>query len=130
MKLTLQTIEHINLFENVTKAQVKDCIIQEEGLLFVIEEGSIKKALKMKNKVERMLRKRINIIGYSSDVKKFVGNLIYPEKAEIVVHEKQVLIKVEDSRAKGKIFGRGKERFQRIQEMLKKYSGIEEVKLE
>src|SRR3989338_10464861 len=85
MRLNLQSIQQINLFENITGAKVKDCINDEE-LTFIIEEGNIKRALGRDNanikRLESLLKKNIKLIAYSKDVLKFVANLIYPIKPD------------------------------------------------
>ena len=47
MKLTLDSINNINLFENLTGARVKDCFDDEGKIVFLVEEGSKKKLRKM-----------------------------------------------------------------------------------
>ena len=133
MKLTLDSINRINLFESITKAKVKDCISDNDSLIFLVEEGNIKQALGKDNsnifKLKRMLKKNVKIIGFSNDVCKFVGNLIYPNKAEIKLDGKVVVIFSEDSVVKGRIFGRSKENLKKINSLVKNYFDIEEVKV-
>ncbi len=135
MKLTLESINNINLFENLTGAKVKDCLIDEEGLLFLVEEGNVKRALGPNNahlhRISSILKKNIKIIAFSSDVCKFVANLIYPQKIDgIFLENKVVKIVVEDTATKGKIFGRSRENLKRINSLVKNYfTDIEEVVL-
>ena len=74
MKLTVESIAQINLFEQVTGANVKDCISREGILYFIIEEGSIQKAVRGLKKIESMLKKHVLIIGHSEDLNKFILN--------------------------------------------------------
>lgn len=130
MKLTLKTISHITLFENVTGAKVKDCIQKDNGLIFIIEEGSIQRAARGLRKVEHMLKKPVKIIGHSEDLKKFITNLIYPEEPDnIRQDEKIIYIETKDNQTKGRIFGRSRERLQWINELVKKYFDIDEVRV-
>src|SRR3989344_693666 len=134
MKLTIESINNINLFESLTGAKVKDCIQEEGKLIFLIEEGNVKRALGNGNsnidRVSRILKKNIAIIAFSNDVCKFVSNLIYPNKAdEIKVDGKVVVISVSDSVVKRRIFGRSRENLKRINELVKNYfKDVEEVK--
>ena len=114
MRLNLQSIQQINLFENVTGAKVKDCINDEE-LIFIIEEGNIKRALGKDNanikKLESLLKKNIKLIAYSRDVIKFVTNLIYPIKPDnIDLKDDVIYITINDAKLKGRVYGRGMER--------------------
>lgn len=132
MKLTLDSINNINLFESLTGAKVKDCIQEGGVLIFLVEEGNIKRALGKNNsnllRVGKILKREIKIIGFSDDVCKFISNLIYPNKAdEIKLDGKIVNIVVADVNVKGRIFGRSRENLKRINSLVKNYFDIEEV---
>jgi len=122
MKLTLKTINYMNLFENVTGARVKDCIEEDGKLIFLVEEGNVKLAVRNLKRVSGLLKKEIKIIGFSSDPVKFIKNLLYPIKPDGVMRRgNTVVIKVANNAVKGKIFGRSKENFKRIEGLMKKY---------
>jgi N utilization substance protein A len=134
MKLTLDSINNINLFENITGAKVRDCFQEENRLVFLVEEGNIQRALGKNNsnlaKVGRMLKKEIKVIAFSDDVCKFVANLIYPNKADsISLENKIIIIKVEDVIIKGRIFGRSRENLKKITALVKNYFDIQEIKV-
>ena len=134
MRLNLQSIQQINLFENVTGAKVKDCINDEE-LIFIIEEGNIKRALGKDNanikKLESLLKKNIKLIAYSRDVIKFVINLIYPVKPDnIDLKDDVIYITINDAKLKGRVYGRGRERLKKLELIIKKYFNIKEIKIE
>ena len=134
MRLNLQSIQQINLFENVTGAKVKDCINDEE-LIFIIEEGNIKRALGRDNanikRLESLLKKNIKLIAYSKDVIKFVTNLIYPIKPDnIDLKDDIIYITINDAKLKGRVYGRGRERLKKLELIIKKYFNIKEIKIE
>ena len=130
MKLTQATIGYINVFEKVSGANVKDCIEKDGNLLFIVEEGNIQKALKGLGKIEALLKKKILIIGHSDDIGKFVLNLLYPEKPDFIKFENKILtIEVQDSRMKGRIYGRSRERLDWIEDVVKNYFDIEEIRV-
>lgn len=134
MKLTLESINNINLFENLTGAKVKDCFSEEGVLIFLVEEGNIKRALGKNNeninRVSKILKKEVRIVGFSNDVCKFVSNLIYPNKADNVgLDGKVVIITAEDVGVKGRIFGRSRENLKKINSIVRNYFDIEEVKV-
>src|SRR3989344_4446595 len=133
MKLTLDSINNINLFENLTRAKVKDCF-QEDGVVFLVEEGNVKKALGKDSsnidRISKILKKDIKIIAFSNDICKFVSNLIYPNKAdEIKLEGKTVFIVASDVGVKGRIFGRSRENLKRINSLVRNYFDVEEVKV-
>ena len=86
IKLSLDDIAYINMFEKITKAGVKDCIVNEDKgkVTFVVNEGQVGMAIgkgganvkKMQNK----LNKKIEILEYSEDPLKFLANILRPVK--------------------------------------------------
>ena len=111
MKLNLETIQTINLFESMTGANIKDCIKKEDKLMFIVEEGHIKRALGRDNsnlkRMEEILKKKIILIAFSKNVVKFINNLLYPLKVDNIQKEGNIIeIYVQDNRIKGKIYGR------------------------
>lgn len=130
MKLNLQEIQFINLFEKITKAKVKDCIINDT-ITFIIEEGNVKKALGENNKniqkISPMIKKEIKIIAFSKTPEKFINNLIYPIKAKIELKDNIIYITAKNSVIKGKIYGREKENLKKIKGLAHKYFKITDV---
>lgn len=132
MKLTQESINNINVFESLTGARVRDCFSDSGKLVFLIEEGNVKIALGKNNsnvyRVSKILKKEIKIIAFSGDVCKFVSNLIYPNKADEIKFENNVVsIFVSDTTIKGRIFGRGRENLKRINSIVKNYFKVDEV---
>ncbi len=128
MKLDIFSIQSITLFENITGAKVKDFFDEDGVFVFVIEEGSIKKAVASLRKVENLLKRQVRIIGFSPDPVKFINNLIYPLKVESITKEEdRVVINCSDSKVKGRIFGRDRGNLKKIEGLMKKYYNINEV---
>ncbi|MCD6371657.1 MAG: NusA-like transcription termination signal-binding factor [Candidatus Aenigmarchaeota archaeon] len=77
-----ETIRLINIFENLTKANVVDCLLDKENNIayFVVEENQAgiaigKNGFKIKQ-LEKLISKKIKVFEYSTDLEKFVKNLI------------------------------------------------------
>ena len=74
-----ETIKTINLFETISQANVKDCIIMDDRIYFLIEEGEFKKIREngqlLKN-LEKMLNKKILIFEFSKDISIFLRNSV------------------------------------------------------
>ena len=130
MKLNLEEIQFINLFEKRTGAKVKDCIINNE-ITFIIEEGNVKRALGENNenirKLSALIKKEIKIIAFSKTPEKFINNLIYPIKAKIELRDNIIYITAQNSVIKGKIYGREKENLKKIKELVSKYFKIQDI---
>ena len=86
IKLSLDDIGFISLFEKTTKANVKDCIFNQEKnkLTFVVSEGqaglAIGKAGANIKKLEEQLKKRVEVLEFSDDPLKFLANIFRPIK--------------------------------------------------
>jgi N utilization substance protein A len=84
MQVTLdtETIRLITLFENLTGAGVRDCLVDNAAsvVYFVIEEGEVGKAIgnngSIVKKTENLIKKNIKLFEFSNDVERFVRNLI------------------------------------------------------
>ena len=135
MKLTIETINNMNVFENITGAKVKDCVNEGSRLLFIVEEASLGKAIGKQGsnirRVSSIMKKEIQVVAYSDDATKFVYNLIYPNKIDDIKLEEGVLnITTKDNITKGKIFGRGRENLKRIEEIVKRYfKDVKEIRI-
>ncbi len=120
-----KTIGFINVFEKSTRAQVKDCFEEEDSLVFVVQPGQIGFAIGKKGanvkKLNLMFKRKIKIIEFNPSPKHFLLNLLYPLKTEIEVKEEEIIIKTENTKQKGQIFGRDRTNLKRIQSIMDKY---------
>ena len=88
---TEDTLRYINLFEQVTKTRVKDCMETEDKLVFVVEPGQANRAvgkggenvIRLKNQTG----KNIQVIEYSDEPEKFIRNVFYNYNVQNVVIE-------------------------------------------
>ncbi len=78
--LDTETIRLIALFENLAGVGVKDCLVDNSVVYFVIDEGEIGRAIgkngNVVKKTEHLIKKNIRIFEFSENVEKFVRNLI------------------------------------------------------
>lgn len=126
-------MKYIILFENLTKAKVKDAYLGEnESIWFIIEKGGMFKAVGKNGsnikKIENMLKKKIKVIEYNSDICKFVSNLIYPVNAKsIELNDKNLIISVDDYKSKGLLIGRERRNLKGLKEVLLRYFEINNI---
>jgi N utilization substance protein A len=82
IKLDTDSMRFVALFENITGAIVKDCIVSVNKVVFIVKEGqaglAIGRAGSNVISLQNKLRKRIEIIEFSSDPLKFAANLFHP----------------------------------------------------
>ena len=133
IKYTSDIIQYISIFKSLTGARVKDCILND-FILFIVHENEMGKAIGKQGsnikRVENTLKKKIKLVEFNNDVSQFVQNLIHPVKAkEIKEEEGIVTIYGEDTKSKGILIGRDRHNLNSINEVVKRYFKIGEVKV-
>jgi len=125
----------MNLFEQITKANLKDCFTDDNGLLtFVVQEGEIGKAIgkaavNVKN-LEKMLNRKIKIVEFNPHLIQFVKNVVFPLKVEEATQEeKLVMLTSSDVNTKGLLIGRNAKNLRNTEKIVKKYFDIDEIKV-
>ncbi len=84
VKLTTEGIRYIALFENLTGAMAKDCIVDEkkDRVIFVVKKGEIGLAIGKGgsniNRVKKAVGKHVEIVEHSEDVNEFIRNVLHP----------------------------------------------------
>lgn len=116
----------MNLFNKITRLTPKDCFISEGNMVFIVKEGDIGQAIGKKGinvkKLSAMIKKPIKILEYSSDVCKFVANIILPIKAKEITQEgNKITIITKNSYEKGQIFGRDRSNLKNMQNIVSKF---------
>jgi N utilization substance protein A len=127
------TIRLITLFENVTGAPVKDCIVDENTIYFVIVEGKVGIAIgKNGNSVkhaENMMGKMIKLFEYSENLEKFVKNVI-PQVNEVKIEKKEGKIIVEirvEKKDRALVIGRDSKNLNLFKEILHRNHNVDEL---
>jgi N utilization substance protein A len=128
-------MKFISLFESMTHAKLKDCFIQNEKVIFMVQEGDIAKALGKHGiniqKLEKLLNKKIKIIEFSTDILRFVKNVVHPLQVK-EIHEKEGVIVIipPDTKTRGYLIGRGAVNLRNTESIVKRYyPGIQEIKV-
>ncbi len=138
MKLNNETIKIINLFENLTRARVKDCILNDH-VTFIVYKGELGKAIGKKGvnikKVEGLLKKKVRVVEFDDDVCKFVEKLLYPlDISNIYILEdsekgKIINIKVNSVKSKAIVIGRDKKNLKTLKSIVLRYFDITDIKV-
>ena len=135
IKLSLEDIGLISLFEKITKANVKDCIVDDKKsrIVFVVNEGqagmAIGKGGANIKRLELLLKKKVEVLEFSEDPIKFVSNIFRPVKiSNGYVSEKSTGTKsLYISVGKGGNLGMIKSKIKNAKEMIDKYFKFDEV---
>ncbi len=132
---TTESIRLLTLFENMTNVSVKDCLVTKDVIHYVVEEGKIGLAIgkngnSIKN-IERVVKKKVKVYEYSTNLETFVKNLI-PQCKEIKTMNNEDSIKVEIKVSKndrGFVIGRGGEKIKIYKEILKRVHNISDIQV-
>ena len=120
------------LFENMTRAKLKDCIL-DERLLFIVEENEIGKAIGKKGsnikRLENMLNKRIKVVEYNSDVLQFIKNLLYPLQTSSMENNDDIISIQADTKTKSLIIGRNQQNLKNLISIVRRFFDIAEIKV-
>ncbi|MDI6846829.1 MAG: NusA-like transcription termination signal-binding factor [Candidatus Bathyarchaeia archaeon] len=140
IKFTGTEMRYIALFESITGATVKDCIIDEEQgrAIFVVSEGQIGVAIGKGGRnihvLERMTGKKHEIIEYSEDPAQFIKNALKPAFVrEIRITErpngKTIAVVTVNPRDKGVAIGKNGRNAERLRFLAKRYFQIQNVSI-
>ena len=140
IKITCDEMRYIALFESVTNATVKDCIIDEEQgrVLFVVGEGQLGLAIGKGGRnihtLERMTGKKQEIIEYSEEPAQFIKNALKPaDVREVRISErtdgKSIAVVAVNPKDKGVAIGKNGKNAERLRFLAKRYFDIQNVSI-
>jgi len=140
IKITCDEMRYIALFESVSGASVKDCIIDEEGgrAIFIVNQGQVGIAIGKGGRnihtLERMTGKKHEIIEYSEDPIQFIKNALKPAAVrEVRVTErtdgKKMAVVTINPKDKGVAIGKNGKNAERLRFLAKRYFDIQNVSI-
>ena len=140
IKLTSVEMRYIALFQSITGATVKDCIVDDElnRIIFVVKEGSIGMAIGKKGKnihqLEKMTGKKHEVIEHSENPAQFIKNALKPAKVDEVriterMDGKTIAVISVNPKDKGVAIGKNGRNAERIRFLAKRYFQIQNVSI-
>lgn len=130
------TIRKINVFEEITGVEVKDCIIDDDSAHFVVPEDQVGMAVgKGGSTVQRVkdnLDREVRIYGYSDDIEEFVENIVPVGINGVNVEEngdERVATIHVDRNKRSRVVGRDGRTIKIIKRFLKKEFGVDDVQV-
>ncbi|MEM3731670.1 MAG: NusA-like transcription termination signal-binding factor [Candidatus Bathyarchaeia archaeon] len=140
IKFTSNEMRYIALFESITGASVKDCIIDEEQgrVIFVVNEGQVGVAIGKGGRniriLEKMTGKKHEIIEYSDDPAQFIKNALKPAVVrEVRITErpdgKSIAVVTVNPRDKGVAIGKNGRNAERLRFLARRYFQIQNVSI-
>lgn len=129
------TIRLMNLFENITGAPVKDCLIDNENgiVYFVVQEDKVgiaigKNGVAVK-KAERMIGKSIKLFEFSKDVADFVKKLV-PQATTVRIknEDEKIIVEIKvQKKDKAMVIGRDARNLKLFKELLQRSHNVSDL---
>jgi len=140
IRLTSKEMRYIALFESITGATARDCIVDDElnRIIYIVKEGDIGVAIGKGGKnirlLERMTGKKHEIIEHSENAAQFIKNALKPARVnEIRITErpdgKSIAVVLVNPRDKGVAIGKNGRNAERIRFLAKRYFQIQNVSI-
>jgi len=140
IRLTSKEMSYIALFENMTGATARDCIVDDElnRIIFVVKEGDLGVAIGRNGKnirlLERMTGKKHEVIEHADRPDQFIRNALKPARVnEVRITErpdgKSIAVVSVNPRDKGVAIGKNGRNAERIRFLAKRYFQIQNVSI-
>lgn len=137
VKLSMDGIRYIALFENLTGAMAKDCFedLENNRLIFVVKNGDMGLAIGKGgdhiNRVKNTTGKHIEIIEYSNDPVEFIKNAFHPisiKNIDIVLRgDKCIAYVYIHTKEKGFAIGRNGKNIEKVRKLSARHHNIDDV---
>jgi N utilization substance protein A len=137
LKLTMEELRYISLFQDITGVTPKDCIISNELNLaiFVVDNDKVGQAVGRRGSnvkyLSKLIGKDVEVIGWAEDLETFVKNIFAPARVYRVQlidgKERRILNVYVDPKDKGLAIGKNGRNVAKAKLMLSKYFAIDSV---
>lgn len=138
IKLTPDELRLISLFQSITSASARDCIVDDkmDRVIFVVNKGhmglAIGKGGATIKQLQNVVAKKVELVEYSDDASDFIRNILNSEMVnEVKINErsdgsKQAVVFV-DPKRKGVVVGREGRNAEKARLLAKRYFQISNV---
>jgi N utilization substance protein A len=138
IKLTSDELQLMSLFQSVTGATARDCVIDEklDRVIFVVSKGEMGLAIGKNGATIKTLQgvvgKKIELVEYSNDAAEFIRNMLGASLVlDVKINEKDdgtsVAVAVVDPKKKGVVVGRDGRNAEKARLLAKRYFQISNV---
>jgi len=131
IKYDINLMKFMQLFENLTRAKLKDCI-SNEHLIFIVQENEIGRAIgkggSNVRRIEDLLKRKIKIVEFHPDVRQFIRNFVLPLQVKDVNLENNLItITGFDTKTKGLLIGRERKNLENLKSVVRRYFKVEDI---
>jgi len=136
-KITMEELRFLSVFQELTGVIAYRCFIDEDGnrLIYLVNNSEVGKAVGRNGKnvkfLARILKRTIEVVGYSQDIEEMTRNLFPGIRVQGVTvsergGEKAVYVKVVEE-DKGKAIGKDGRNVKRARLVLERLFGVKKV---
>ena len=138
IKLTSDELRLISLFQSITSATARDCIVDDkmDRVIFIVNKGQMGLAIGKGGTTIRQLQnvvaKKVELVEYSDDPSEFIRNILNSEMInEVKINERvdgtmQAIVSV-DAKKKGVVVGKEGRNAEKARLLAKRYFQISNV---
>jgi N utilization substance protein A len=135
--LSNETVQYINLASKYSGASIRDCVVEDDRVIFIVEKGQLGVAIgsKAKNleKLRMLFKKSVKFVEFDEDKTRFVQNLCKPydvKKVSFEGNEDASVARIEvNPRDKSKLIGKGGRNINMIRKMAQRHHRIKDVQI-
>lgn len=133
VKLTNDEIKCISLFQQLTGASVRDCVLDKDSAVFVVSEGEVGKAIGKGGsaimRVREAFKRRVEVVEHADEPERLVRNIFSAvEIKNLKIGEmegKKVVYVTVDPQDRGAAIGRNGERVKMARMLMQRYFNMD-----
>lgn len=134
VRLSTESIRFLTLFESLTGASVKDCIVEDDRVIFVVKKGDMGLAIGKGGinieKAKELIGKKIEVVEHSDDAVEFITNIFKPIRVTAKLIEKdgkRMAVVTVNPQYKGLVIGKGGKNINKAKELVRRHHDIEDI---
>ena len=135
--LSNETVQYINLASKYSGASIRDCVVEDDRVVFIVEKGQLGIAIgsqaKNLEKLRMLFKKIVKFVEFDEDKTRFVQNLCKPYNVTKVSFEENdgtSVARIEvNPRDKSKLIGKGGRNINMIRKMAQRHHQIKDIQI-
>lgn len=137
LKLTMEELRYISLFQDITGVTPKDCIVSDELdlTIFVVDGDKVGQAVGRRGSnvkyLSKLISKDVEVVGWAEDLETFVKNIFAPVRVYRVQlingKDRKILHVYVDPKDKGLAIGKNGRNVVKAKLILNRYFSIDSV---
>ncbi|MBU0953201.1 MAG: NusA-like transcription termination signal-binding factor [Nanoarchaeota archaeon] len=131
VKLSTDDIRIIAAFEKITKVHARDCLVTENGVIFLVDAGKVGLAIGKEGaiikKVSALLGKPVKVFAHAETPEELVKSMVASVKT--VERTGTIIVMTIPQKDRSVVIGKGGANINILKLLLKRHFGITDVRL-